>query len=384
MTTVQLEVTVRSPLHIGSGGPLLRNNIDFMNAGRFTYVFDQQAVFEYILPETADEALIAQVTGSQHLASFLKERDLREQTQLWSYRLGGTTRLEEIRPQIKTVFGQLYLPGSSLKGALRTALMTAIAQQPGMAPAASRLRQWRELAAREIEHDLISRAPPPAQAPNYDLLRTIQVADSDPLATNERTLALENVVVWPTAPQAPANRSERGRPGARQPGSATQQSGIPIDIEAIRDGTTFVSRLKLDDYLLGPAARALEFGSGVEIVRGWVAICREHGLARIAEEASFFADRSSRVIDFYTALEREATQAAPDTFYTQLGWGTGWHSKTLSRVITPNSRLMTTIIERYQLSKGRYEPGAPFPKTRHITTDNQPRPLGWVKVVVRN
>lgn len=360
MSVYQLGVTVRSPLHIGAGGPTLRRNVDFATFGRFLYILDLDAVLDYILPDASDTARIDEVMRSQNLASFLTQADLQSHPRLSLYRLGGTSAVSEVRPQIKDVFARPYIPGSTLKGAIRTAITTVLASRQEVSIPLDQLGPRREWAGRGMEQRLVSRAPQPRQAPNYDILRTIQVADSSPVAGD--ALELNNVAVWPAGEQ-----------------------GIPIDIESIKPGTTFAMRLKLDDVLLGPYARQLEFGRGVEVIRRWLEVCQQHGIEQIQREAQFFAGRAAQVEQFYTSLLREAEQRVPNTFFTQLGWGAGWTAKTLSRVIQPNAALLAEIIQRYQLSRGIYRPGMLFPKTRRVVADRgQPLlPLGWVQVEVR-
>ncbi len=361
MTLYQLELTTRAPLHIGSGGAPLRRNVDFASFGRFLYVLDLDAVLDYIVPEDADVGRIDEIMRSQNLASFLKESDVRQQPGLTRYRLGGTATVGEIRPQIKDLHGRPYIPGSTIKGAIRTALGTAIAQSKQIAIAESELGQRRERAASGMEQKVFGVPPKPAQAPNYDLMRSIQVADSAPVPAD--TLELDNIAVWPAG-----------------------QRGIPIDIEAIRPGTVFACRVKLDDYLLGRAASSLGFGAGVEHVHEWIRICQDQGIAQMRQEASFFEGRAPMIERFYGALLKDAEQQASDTFFMQLGWGAGWNTKTLSRIIQPNRTLLARIVERYRLTRGFYHPGTPFPKTRHVVADRgQPlSPLGWVHVRVRS
>jgi CRISPR-associated protein Csm5 len=359
MTTYRLELTVRSPLHIGSGSAPLRKNVDFASFGQFLYVLDVDAVLDYVLPDAADVERIEQITRSYNLASFLTLADLEQHPELYHYRVGGVPRVQEIRPQIKDAAARPYIPGSTLKGAIRTALGTALAHSRDLQFNMAQLGPRREWAARDIEQTLFGRAPRPAQAPNYDLLRAMQVADSQPVAAG--ALELRNVAVWPAG-----------------------QRGIPIDIEAVTPDTTFRMRLKLDDYLLGPAASSLRFEARAETLRQWVAICQQHGIEHMQREAAFFAGRAPHVERFYGTLLGEAEQREPGTFFAQLGWGTGWNTKTFSRIIRSNRALLAEIVRRYRLTRGAYREGMSFPSTRHAVADRgQPLlPLGWVQVRV--
>ncbi|WP_029214726.1 type III-A CRISPR-associated RAMP protein Csm5 [Kallotenue papyrolyticum] len=354
-----VEITTRTPVHVGAGVPPLRNKVDFVRFGRFTYVLDQQRVLDYLLPPQGDAELIERISSTYDLSSFLKEPDLRQHPELVRYRLGGAPNNDELRAQIKDVQGRPYLPGSTLKGAIRTALANALAREQPLQRA--QLGPRREWAARQVEQALLSTAPNPKRMPNYDLLRALQVGDSAPVAPE--ALDLVNALVWPAG-----------------------KSGIPISVEALREGTTLTARIKLDDYLLSSSAQQeLRWQPRTEVLRRWVALCREHGLARIAQEANFFARRAPRVEQFYQQLAREAAEAADNVFYAQIGWGAGWPAKTLSRVILPDHKLLEWLIERYQLSRGPRQRGAPFPKTRRVVSydGQQPvLPLGWTRITV--
>jgi len=359
MTLHQLEITVRSPLHIGSGGPTLRRDVDYAAFGRFLYVFDTDAVFEHILPDATNQELLDKIVRSRNLASFLSETDFRQHPHLARYRMGGASSVMEVRPQIKDVMGRLFMPGSTIKGTIRTAVGTALAlRQPALVERPP-LGQRREWAARELEQALFGRAPRPAQAPNYDLLRALQVTDSQPVEPDR--LELQNVAVWPAG-----------------------ERGIPIDVEAVRPGTAFQARVKIDDYLLRTAAGPLNWGENTQMLRDWVGLCQEHGVEQIRQEMLFFQGRAPEVERFYASLQDEAEAREAGVFFAQLGWGAGWNSKTFSRAIRPNRALLDHIIERYRLTRGFHERGAPFPKTRHVVADRgRPlSPLGWVRIAV--
>jgi CRISPR-associated protein Csm5 len=72
----------------------------------------------------------------------------------------------------------------------------------------------------------------------------------------------------------------------------------------------------------------------------------------------------------------------------QLGWGTGWEDKTFGSHLQQDERFMEHIISSYRLSRGKRQPGDPFPRSRRVTVrvarDRQGRvrqqpsvPLGW-------
>ncbi len=358
MTSYQLTITTRSPLHIGAGGPDLRKGIDFVGIGRSIYVFDTARVLDYLVSGADDEAaMLDKVTRTVNLASFLTERDFREHPDLALYRLSGATSVSEVRPLLKTYDARPYMPGSSLKGAIRTALIdTALL-------AREELPDWRKLgdrdkyAAQELERDVTGRGERPAQAPNYDLFRTIRIADSAP---GERTwLSLSNIAVWPAGEQ-----------------------GIPIDIETIDAGSVFTSTLSIDEYLFSHHAAQLNFASRRPLIDGLADACRTNAEARIAHERGFFVERDVKpMIRFYDELHTRLQALPPNAWLIQVGWGAGWDSKTIARTLRHHNQV-AGVVRRYGLDRGKGRGGS-FPATRHVVIDqrNTPlEPMGWVEV----
>ncbi|HWQ12521.1 MAG TPA: type III-A CRISPR-associated RAMP protein Csm5 [Roseiflexaceae bacterium] len=358
MRAYHLTVTTLAPLHIGSGQPPLRKGIDFVAFNRAIYVFDTARVIDYVVGD--DTALLERVTQAVNLASFLKEQDFRERPDLALYRLSGAPSVSEVRPQIKDVLDRPYLPGSSLKGAIRTALVEAalLARNTPLDP--RRLGDRDKYAAQELERDVAGRGERPSQAPNYDLFRTLRVADSAP---GERTwLSLSNVAVWPAG-----------------------ERGIPLDVETVAAGHPFTTTLTIDDYLFSQHAAQLGFAPKRPLIEGLAATCREHARARITAERAFFDRRpeAALVAAFYADLERRLVACGEGSFLLQLGWGAGWRSKTVARVLE-RGELLASVVRRYRLDRGRGR-GDVFPATRHLVVEQRRpvSPLGWVRVDIQ-
>jgi CRISPR-associated protein Csm5 len=358
MTSYHLTITTVAPLHIGSGEPALRKGIDFAGYGRTIYVFDTARVLDYIVSDSDDAELLEKVTRTQNLASFLREQDFCEHPDLALYQLSGAPSVSEVLPQIKDAYDRPYLPGSSLKGALRTAIVDAALLASGRPIDMRRLGDRDKYAAQDLERDVVGRGEKPWQAPNYDLFRALHVADSAP---GERSwLTLSNVMVWPAG-----------------------ERGIPLDVETVQTGVTFSATLTIDDYLFGPQAARLGFGPKRELIMNLAASCSAQAEARIAGERAFFADRrdAASVASFYADLQGQLAGCGENGFLLQLGWGTGWESKTVSRTLHASPGAVEDAVRRYRLDRGRGH-GGEFPATRHLVVDQRRPvgPLGWVKV----
>ena len=88
---------------------------------------------------------------------------------------------------------------------------------------------------------------------------------------------------------------------------------------------------------------------------------------------------------FYVETINLFSKLAKNEFLLVLGWGGGWHTKTLNRYLKRDPATFERLVSRYRLNPtGTHKPGAPFPKSRHLLRllDKPGPPLGWVKVTL--
>lgn len=358
-----LKVSVLTPLHIGSGEDLLHEYDYAIHNGR-TWRLNDAALLE---AQDVDDPALAETLARTPPARLLRPADFRPDSPFFRYVIQGTPRSQaegaQVREQLKDAFDRPYLPGSSLKGALRTALAWVAWGQMGLKPELGKLGRRREWAAQEYEHMIFG------PNPNHDLLRALQVSDSQPVGVERLMLVNARVL----------NR--------------TGTLGSPIELEAIRPDTVFELTLKLDLALFDDWARRRELRlRGAEWLRNLPAVIQAHTRQRIAQEIAWFRDVGNgvRLRDFYEKQLGAARLGASQALL-QLGWGTGWEGKTFGSHLQRDRAFLERVIRDYRLARGRRQPGDPFPKSRRVLVtvvqDSQGRrretpasPLGWVLV----
>lgn len=358
-TVYKLQINTLSPLHIGSGDTLERD-FDYAVHGQQTWVIDQDALSEQVYNRSSAEfqRLLAAIPPAQ----FLQTNDFRAESGLFRYVMRGVPRAaatgSAIQAQIKTPFDQPYLPGSSLKGALRTLIFRHAFATSGKKLQPATLGNNRKYAVQELEQELLGRDP------NHDLLRALHLADSEPIPP-ENLLVLQAQVF------------------------NEKSAGAPIALECVRSDATFITTLTLDDYLFADpqAAKELRFGNKRTWLTTLPALANAQAQERLKQELKFYQSRPhSRVVSFYRQLLGLIPDLGPNRFLLQLGWGGGWDNKTLAHLIGPAER--EALIGRYQLAKGQREKGDPFPKSRRavarqVENDIQPiAPFGWLLVTM--
>jgi len=352
-----VEVETLSPLHIGSGAELMLGYDLVPHRGR-TYRVNEDVLLDAMLvrAEDGDAAAVNRVLMGRPAAELLEPADF-DNPALFRYTLAGEPTKQEgkIPEQIKDVYDRPYLPGSSLKGALRTLLAWGIYTRTSR-PDLGRLGPRAKYAAQRLEQNIFGRDP------NRDFLRALQVQDSAPLA-EEDALRLEQVQVYP--------------------------GGTPIDVETVRTGAIFHLRITVDEYgFRDDTARQL----GWQNKRAWlgqlVTLGKGHARQRLSTEIEFFNanDGPKRTLGFYASRVKQVIESelADDEFLLQVGWGTGWESKTLgSDLIRQDDAAFERMLHNYHMTKEKERKvGDLFPKSRTLTLrDDEPAlPLGWVRV----
>lgn len=119
---------VVTPCHIGSG-VRLSNNIHFVVQNRKVYIIDAERVFQYI-GKQGIESWCEAIENRVPFLDFIKEKGWNiEELCSEVIQISGVAdgRISDFRPHISTV-GSLFIPGSSIKGAIVSALVDQINQ----------------------------------------------------------------------------------------------------------------------------------------------------------------------------------------------------------------------------------------------------------------
>lgn len=359
MTVYQINLHTLSPLHIGDGNEL-RQDFDFTVHANRTYRLNEDAVLQ---------AKIASLQPNRDgsyppLGRLLTDRDYQD-GRLFRYNLPGFPRSSKtdarIKSFIKDVHDRPYIPGSSLKGALRTALAWTgwVEIKPQLdRNAIGRSKSW---AGQPLEKKLFGKDP------NHDLLRALHVSDLHGPRDPGQGLLLANAQVL-----------------------TKRSAGSPIELEALSGDIAFSGTITVDETLFSEMAeRELHFANRRHWLEELAARVQAHSKARIQELATWFeqAEGSEAVARFYRQLEQ--AEPGPNRALVQVGWGAGWDGKTFWTRLQADPLLFEQLIQDFRLHRAgknspRRHPGDPFPRSKRaamVVKDRVPRavaPFGWV------
>ena len=172
-------ISTITPVHIGSGN-LLQNNTDFVverdDEDSYIHIIDDKKIFDLI--------------GKENLNAWLLSIEKKQDTFEFVKRYSSNVSYDDISKHLITSFarninqnatlketmrngaGKPYIPGSSIKGAIRTAVLTSLADRMEMDTLESEVFRGYNLSAKPIESFLFGNDP------NSDIFRFLRIGDA--------------------------------------------------------------------------------------------------------------------------------------------------------------------------------------------------------------
>ncbi len=200
-----LTLEVVSPIHIGAREGKL-TTLEFLFSGGRTYVIDENRLGRFLLDKGLIDVFVeAAGSGRLNLADFFKKHikgnELAVATAVASRSIqGGADDMREFRPFVRDGNGQVFIPGTSIKGVFRTAILYAtlkrnerkrkeVEQQARdhlPKPPDDRMKeaQKRYYSREWLQEKLLQDSKLPGakkRSPNVDILRCLRVCDAYPV-----------------------------------------------------------------------------------------------------------------------------------------------------------------------------------------------------------
>lgn len=402
-------ITLLTPVHVGTGNTL--TPLDFALIDNAFIVMNMKEVM-LANPQRAEEFLfrIERQPTRFSLTDFLTEAE-RQNTVFWNYSaaLDAATAAAlhgeldkgggpDVAEALKTPLDHYaYLPGSSLKGAFRTAVAYAIFRDDEKLFQAllDRLEyvDWRQ--SDEAVNDLLFWGA--RRSPNYDLFRALHISDSDSSANvfsigKTKTLSLYEL----RKPERPRQGTMFKQLEALRPNLPAHERN-PLKagwtfLEMVSTGTTFHGKITTDTQLL-------QYAHARNTLR-WNAQHQQHfSLETLIESANTFAHDvcqwelnffETRVQDidvapivaFYRHLQAEIARASSHQCYLCVGHGAGWHKLTLGLLVEQARNFNFRKLRKdLRLAPDRLQ--FPYPKSRTLLMESEDTiqgQLGWIRL----
>lgn len=354
-----------TPVHIGSG-ETLASNFDFFIDGNQLRVVNTTRLFNKIEALGADAIeRFSQAVEDNTVLDWLRRHqiNLSEITQhAAAFNESRTPR--DIRAHIRDGFGKLLIPGSSLKGALRTAVLKKLCDN----------QQHNDIVNDTVQKILKMHRPPRFSDqsitksllggdPQKNLFRTLTVGD---FVLDKQAVKL--LKVW-------VNRLVNQN---------TLGGKFPIFVEGLPETAECQGVIAFDQFLANKEKEKRCFGFKTELTLDWLLdACNALSRKTIDHELDFYDGINGKGVDqlkqFYNNLKDQLDNIGTQETIINLGWGVGWCGITGQLIET--DKLTRDIRKKLKLAHQEKYLSFPFPKSRRLAEINQEvKPMGWVRI----
>ncbi len=375
---------VITPLHIGNGARLKPLEYVVLPEKKKFYRLDMKKLFAS--PSFNVDGFVRGSKNRNFSIEKMIDGNIEEFAAYSLFISGVEARLlERNKGQVQEMVkesGTPYIPGSSLKGALRTSLLKSFLAEDSFcneyekeiqnaSREATGLRgekrdKIKKFFSSEAESKLLGTT-------NYCLMRALQISDSSMIGWGDVAVYVVKV--------ASKTRDGYAWKILGRNGGVTDNSdqATPSFIEALIPGTRVEGTLKIDEFLLQDEIGGILGFKGKNFLADLVGCCRRACEGLLRNEALYYRNLGLHpLVLAYEQLLKFSKSLTPNQFFWQISWGTDYGAKGVGKAI--NSDIFEAVRETFRMGYRNQE----FPKTRKIVFQNG-RPLtvpGWVKVTL--
>ncbi|MCP8309200.1 MAG: type III-A CRISPR-associated RAMP protein Csm5 [archaeon] len=356
-----------SPIHIGSGEKLFRT--DYVIHGGRLYVINIDRLIDSLKAEQAK--IFSQLIQKGNISIALQSLNVKPNDYIkyakyvipCDFQLG-----QKLQTHIKDIDYKPYIPGSSIKGSIRTAICYNLFAIPK-----ERERLIQEVFKRSHSEKAISEfiesifgSEDGKRSPHYDVMKFLRISDSKSLNPNSMEIQKIEVI----------NRESPSR---------YRKTGIKIDAEVIKAGFSTSGKLAIDKTLYQKTylKYADEFPNykiltSIDMIISYI----NKFTSDLINKELDFARKYNIILlqNFYSDLKKNHLEKLDkNRFLLRVGWGSGYLATTLGMLLQSEKQLFERI--RRHLPRGLREPFSPISR-RLVIQQNTFIPLGWVKVTI--
>lgn len=383
---MRCRIELLSPLHIGNGNELKlvdfylddeKNLIKRIDFSKFTnHCFENEI---NLMEEIGKKRYL---TGRDFsITKFMDENSI-DPDAFSSYTIKAIIEKREretefaVKEHIK--HGSAYIPGSSIKGAIRTAIMWSFLNESGnvgilFGELDKLLKGSRTPDFKHVDDELSKRVF--GRDAHRDIFRALRITDTHPMDLSNLEVSQVRIV---------------GNP-----------QDIPVYVENLKTGTNASFDLYLDEDLLNTksevnfrAHKLREYMSVVKLCKA----CNVFSRYVVEGHLGYFWEKydCANTVSFLEKLRDDIIACGSNEAIIHIGWGGGWYSTTIGLLVMNHPAFTSAVNKnmkcwspekytlRYKLQLGK-KPGTrnfskQFPKTRRVTVKGEP--LGWVKITM--
>lgn len=385
LDTKTFRIQALTPVFIGAGTNLIKG-VDIIEHNGDTVRLDLNKVYHQYIERDPDGLTSAIEEGE--LRNFLKDEDI---SGLIAQKFNGKCLGQELMDHVRDGFGNPIIPGSSLKGSLKTALMHYLFSRDNKAQMNYKGnffdRNNRKLptkrASNQLQNKLFTTSPSgfKVSPPNFDIGRVFRPSDA---TFNLDKLEIINTAVLNITRNGTAWKILGRRNGPKN--SEHIEDATIVSVFGINEKAEFNSlKISLDFNSLKSIKwnGHFDWHTLQEAANRLSKNILFHEIDFLDENISYddeeiLIDQKKELIKKIDKITSEAKENERLCWVKRMGWGSGWLSMTG----------MHMNDEQFDIARNLYpkdlrKNSEIFPKTRKIVLDNQNKPhstMGWVLV----
>lgn len=251
--------------------------------------------------------------------------------------------------------GRPYLPGSSFKGAIRTALLVIIVYQLS-----------------KVDKEFIRKYIKEGLYKEQKLYRKLKAFEEKVFGEDAQDDILKGIEVADFKSWEPGENQIGAIKTIKKGKRGIEEKRWTNYVEVLPPGRKLEGEVTIDKYRIENCLNKLKYGDIAEkVIDNFEGVIKVAGKYLINKEEKFFKDVSSSAREFYKSLKGEGEA------FIQLGKYTGWTSKTIGEPMKDIDKdLMSEVIGKVYKSNVDI-----FPMTRRVVIKNGDYlPMGWVRV----
>ncbi len=384
-----LIIQTLSPVHIGSGSKL--GKIDFIIQDKQAAIIDENKLYSWISRQPDAERLALALADylsdskkgiKKYLGDhFLPRGDLSE---ILAYQIPITGDPSNILGFIKDISYRSFIPGTSVKGVLRSALLRGVMikdtkfveMAQGLIdfhkPKTNSDKIQAKLFAHNVDH------VDPRKIPNFDINRLLMVRDSEPLKSGSLEVCLVKVLS--------INR-KNGLDWKKIIFKGTTRD-MEIYAECLRPQLIIRHPIVWQTHLLADKAQNLRFSNLEHLMVFLPEYCRRVSFNLLSQEHDFYQRHgNTELAGWFERQLNRLSKSSEEVFILPMGWGSGYDSKTITDLL--DEATFNRVVDSFRYTRGLGKPGRRYeekwlgpedsPKSRKVVVrDGKLEPIGWV------
>lgn len=367
-----MKLETLTSLHIGSGD-MLQKDSDFVfgkdaKEQSVVYVINPRKVLALIGEENVDAWTVAIENGrsTEDIVKLYAPKATITDYSLHTIDMKMSRPAQQIKEFIRDGFDRPYIPGSSIKGAIRTAVLASIAATMNEVELTQTTKNYGKITAKTFEGKVFGKDP------NHDVFRYLLVGDA--FATGYRTAVYNMVNI--------NERTERGFwDTSKQMATEVLLCGTEVDLSLV---------------LKQPELRPIDMPAmpkALSSVKALLNVINNHTRTLLADEIDIWESKnvdsqSEEKVNSYIEQLKDLLNAANEcqgkhSAVMRIGHGSGWRFITGAWTERLPDNDFDAIVNKARPGNMKRYADYDFPKSRRLEED-ECEPLGFVKITLCN